>query len=211
MKFDALLKELGDEPVFRSSLLLTGGRNPTDVHRQISRWVSAGKLIQLRRSLYMLADIYRKTTPHPFLLANQIKDASYVSLQSALAYYGLIPEYVPVVTSVTTGRPESFETAVGGFLFKHIKKDFFSGYSLEKLAEGQSAFIATPEKALLDLIYLTPRADNAVYLRELRIQHPERLDLDRLAQMAAASGSDKLMRAAALVSDVLQQEEYIEL
>ena len=68
--------------------------------------------------------------------------------------------------------------------------------------------ITTPEKALLDLIYLTPRADSAVYLRELRIQHPERLDLQRLTQMALASGSDKLMRAVALVSNVLQQEEY---
>ncbi len=159
----------------------------------------------------MLAEIYRKKTAHPFLLANYMKDASYVSLQSALAYYGLIPEYVPVVTSVTTGRPEGFETAVGGFLFKHMKKEFFSGYISEKLADGQSAFIATPEKALLDLIYLTPRADNTAYLRELRIQHPERLDLQRLTQMAAASGSAKLMRAAASIPDVLQQEEYTEL
>ncbi|MCU0857903.1 MAG: hypothetical protein MUC65_05815 [Pontiellaceae bacterium] len=211
MKFDELLKELGEEPVFRSSFLLTGGRNPADVHRQISRWVSSGKLIQLRRSFYMLADIYRKKTAHPFFLANQIKEASYVSLQSALSYYGLIPEYVPVITSVTTGRPERFETAIGGFLFKHVKKEFFSGYISEKLADGQSAFLATPEKALLDLIYLTPGADNADYLRELRIQHSERLDLERLAQMAAASGSGKLMRTAALLSEVLKQEEYIEL
>lgn len=211
VKFDELMEVLGGEPVFSSSLLLTGSRNAADVRRQLSRWTAAGKLIQLRRSLYMLADIYRKKTAHPFQLANCMKNASYVSLQSALAYYGLIPEYVPVTTSVTTGRPEKLETDVGVFLFRHIKKGFFSGYVSEPLSDGQSAFVALPEKALLDLIYLTAGADDAGYLSELRLQHTERLDLERLKDMAAASGSAKLMRAVRLLPGLFSQEEYTEL
>ena len=58
---------------------------------------NSGHLLQIRKGLYMLSDTYRKKTPHPFLVANMIKRASYVSLQSALAYYDLIPEYVPNV------------------------------------------------------------------------------------------------------------------
>lgn len=211
MKFDEVLEILGDEPVFSSSLLLAGTRDPQDLRRQLSRWVNTGKLIQLRRSLYILADIYRKKNAHPFLLANRMKDASYVSLQSALGYYGLIPEYVPVVTSVTTGRPEKLETAAGNFIFRHIKKRFFSGYVSERVVDGQSVFIASPEKALLDLIYLTPGADDKAWLSELRLQHTERLDEKRLNALATASGSEKLRRAVILLTDVLRQEEYVEL
>lgn len=211
MKFGELLQVVGNEPVFSSSLLLTHGRNPSDMRRQLSRWVSDGRLEQLKRSLYLLADPYRKCIAHPFLLANRIKDASYISLQSALAHYGLIPEYVPVVTSVTTGRPEKLSTAAGTFVFKHIKKSFFSGYVCVELANHQSAFIASPEKALLDLIYLTPGADDEAYLFGLRIQHSERLDMERLAAMAVASGSTKLIRAVERLSGLLKKEDYFEL
>lgn len=211
MKFDEVLKIIRDEPVFSSSLLQAGDRNLADIHRQLSRWVKTGKLIQLRRSLYMLADVYSKKTAHPFLLANRMRSASYVSLQSALSYYGLIPEYVPVVTSVTTGRPEKLETAAGNFIFRHIKKKLFSGYVSEPVADDQSVFIATPEKALLDLIYLTPGADDRAWLSELRLQHTEKLDLKKLSVLASVEGSAKLQRAVLLLSGVLSQEEYVEL
>jgi predicted transcriptional regulator of viral defense system len=69
------------------------------VRRQISRWVKVGRLHQLRRGLYALAPPYQKIVPHPFLVANRLVQGSYVSLQSALAHYGMIPEYVPVTYS----------------------------------------------------------------------------------------------------------------
>ena len=97
MKWPHLLNLIGNEPIFFSSVLLTGPVNSTDIGRQLSRWVSSGRLLQIRKGLYMLSDTYRKKTPHPFLVANMMKRASYVSLQSALAYYDLIPEYVPNV------------------------------------------------------------------------------------------------------------------
>ena len=211
MKFSGLLNVVGDEPVFASSVLMTHGENPADIRRQLSRWVNEGKLIQLRRSIYTLAEPYRKKAAHPFLLANRLKSASYVSLQSALAWYGLIPEYVPVVTSVTTGRPGQLNTPDGNFVFKHVKKSFFSGYGCVDLLDGQTAFVASPEKALLDLIYLTPGADQADYLSSLRIQHPERLDMERLHQLTAAGGSAKLIRAADRLAVLLKDEGGIEL
>jgi len=211
MKFDDLVRIIGDEPVFSSSLLLAGARDANDVRRQLSRWVKGGKLIRLRRTLYIPAEPYRKKPSHPFLLANRMKSSSYVSLQSALAHYGLIPEYVPVVTSVTTGRPETFNTPCGSFVFKHVKKNFFTGYIGMSLPDNQSAFVALPEKALLDLVYLTPSGDDPDYLRALRIQHPDRLDLGRLRHYATLSGSDKLIRAAERMASLLQEVEYVEL
>jgi len=209
MKFADLLEIIGEESVFSSSLLLAGRRDSNDVRRQLSRWVKDGKLVQLRRSFYMLPDLYRKKAAHPFLLATRMKAASYVSLQSALAYYGLIPEYVPVVTSVTTGRPETLNTPVGTFAFGHIKGGFFSGYSSLSLPNGQSAFVALPEKALLDLIYLTPDGDNPDYLRGLRLQNLDRLDMVRLKTFA--KGRAKLERAAEQIAGLFNEEEHVEL
>ncbi|MBA7651675.1 hypothetical protein ES703_59494 [subsurface metagenome] len=165
------------------------------MRRQLSRWVCTGYLIQIRKGLYMLSDTYRKKTPHPFLVANMMKRASYVSLQSALAYYGLIPEYVPYVTIVTTGRPETISSSIGNYIFKHIKTTWFHSYKRIEPGEGQSSFVASPDKALLDLLYLTPGSDDLNYQNELRLQNLETLDFVQLTHLAQESKSQKLLRA----------------
>ncbi len=206
MKFEELLNIVGQEPLFHSGMVASGDVDPVDIGKQLSRWVDAGKLIQLRRGLYALADQYRKSPLHPFVVANRLKRASYVSLQSALAYNALIPEYVPSVTSVTTGRPGTHDTPVGVFLYRHIKTSLFSDYSLINVGGGQSAFVARPEKALLDLLYLTAGSDNMGYIRELRLQNVESLDMDVLFDRAAASGSGKLARAVAGIERIRENE-----
>lgn len=204
MKWPELLLKVANEPVFNTGFLLAGEVDPDDLRRQFSRWVNDGRLLQLRRGWYALAEPYRKVQPQPFLLANRLKKASYVSLQSALAEHGLIPEHVPVVTSVTTGRPEEVRTPLGTFLYQHIKPSWFHGYTRRDVGGGQAVFVATPEKAFLDLVYLTPHADDADYLRELRLQNLERLNPETLRQLAAGSGSAKLRRA---VKRLLQLRE----
>jgi len=207
MKWEELLQIVGREPVFHSSMLVAGGVNPIDLGRQIPRWVKSGKLIKLRRRLYVLSTQYQKTNPHPFLIANRIKRASYVSLQSALEYHGLIPEYVPSITSICTGRPEEVFTPLGSFIFRHIKKDLFSTYQLIDLGEGQSAFVATPEKALLDLLYLTPGSDKSEYLKELRLQNLTNLNTNTLIEMADRSGVRKLHFAARRIETIKSESE----
>src|SRR5438128_55035 len=119
MTLARLLEVAGSEPVFETGLLLAGEVNPLDVQRQLTRWTAAGKLWQLRRGLYALAPPYQKVVPHPFLVANRLVRASYVSLEAALAFHGLIPEYVALTTSVTTGRPGVRHTSLGDFLYRH--------------------------------------------------------------------------------------------
>lgn len=199
MDFKRLQEIVGEEPVFETGLLLAGQVDPGSVRRQLSRLTASGRLIQLRRGLYALAPPFQKVRPHPFLVANRIVRASYVSRQSALAYYGLIPEYVPVVTSVTTSRPGRWENPLGAFEYRHIKPDLFFGYEMVELVEGQAALVASPEKALLDLVYLQPASDSREYLRELRMENMERLDLDELGRLAEESGRPKLRRVAGLV------------
>ncbi len=205
MKLEELLNYVADEPVFRAGFLAGLGESLPALRLQLSRWVKAGKLIQLTKGLYTLAAPYSKRATHPFVLANVMKKASYVSLQSALAYFGMIPEHVPTVTSVTTQRPARVETPLGCFLFRHIKKGWFSGYKQVDLGAGQKAFVATPEKALLDLVYLTPGADSYEFLAELRLQNLTALDGDVLVKLARTSKSSKLQRAAGLLAGMIEE------
>lgn len=206
MDFNHLLEIVGEEPVFDTGLLLAGEVDPADVRRQLSRWTKAGKLYQLRRGLYALAPPFQKIKPHPFLIANRMVPGSYVSLQSALAHYALIPEHVPVTTSVTTTRPAQWDTPFGCFEYHHIKESQFHGYLLTDLGGRQRAFVASPEKALLDLIYLQAGADSPDYLRELRLQHLDRLNLEELQCLAHSAGGAKLRRASVIVADLARSE-----
>ena len=207
MKWDKLLRIVGKEPVFHSSLLRAGSIDPVDLGRQLSRWVKSGKLIQVRRSLYALPERYRKTTPHLFHVANRLKRGSYVSLQSALEYYGLIPEYVPTVVSVTTGRPETLSTPFGTFIFRHVKKDLFFGYQIVDFKDDQLVSIASPEKALLDLFYLTPGSDNIDFLRELRLQNLDTFNPTRMKNLFEQTKSQKLQRTLRLLDLILKEEK----
>ena len=206
MDFDRLLEIVGDEPLFETALLLAGDVDPDNIRRQLTRWTRAGRLYQLRRGLYALAPPYQKRKPHPFTIANRMVRASYVSCQSALAYYDLIPEYSPTITSVTTARPARWDTPLGTFVFRHIKTEHFHGYALMDLGGDDRAFLACPEKALFDLVYLTPKADSENYLRGLRLQNFERLTPNTLKRLAELFDRPKLYRATSWIQLLAREE-----
>jgi predicted transcriptional regulator of viral defense system len=172
----------------------------------VADWTRAGKVVQLRRGVYALAEPGGQRRPHPFVLANRLAPASYVSLQMALSYYSLIPEHVAVVTSVTTGRPGQWETAYGRFVFRHIQTPFFYGFEYRAVSRSEQAFVATPEKALLDLVYLQPGGDEPEFLAELRLQNLDLLDVERLFALARRLGKPKLIRAAQIIVDLAAEE-----
>lgn len=203
MNFQELLRIVGDEPVFESSLFLTGNVDPGNLRVQLSRWVKRGKLIQLRRSLYALAPPYQRVKPDPFYVANNLQRSSYISLQSALAYYSIIPEIFQVTTSVTLARPEHLDTPLGSFDFHHIQKKLFFGYSMTKL-NSQQAFIAIPEKAILDLIYLQPESGQVGYIEELRLQNLELLRSDVLEKFCRKFNSPKISAATKKILMIIQ-------
>lgn len=212
MDFDHLMEIVRDEPVFETGLLLAGDVDPNHIRRQLTRWTNNGRLYQLRRGLYALAPPYQKTKPHTFTVANRMVPGSYVSCQSALAYYGLIPEYVPSVVSVCTGRPRSWDTPLGTFFFRHVHRKYFFGYKRIKPYGDQQAIVAEADKALLDLIYLTPGGDTEEYIHSLRLQNLEQLDLQSIERTAEKFKKPKLLRAAQNLNSVItrtmrEQEE----
>ena len=206
MKFSRLMEIVGDEPVFETGLLLCGDVDPADVRRQLSRWTRNGQLHQLRRGLYALAPPFQKVKPHPFVVANRLVGGSYVSCQAALAHHHLIPEFTPVVTSVCTGRPGRRDTPLGRCEFRHLGSRLLYGCQRVDLGDGQQAFVAGPEKALLDLVHLQPGGDQTSYLQGLRLQNLHLLDAGVLQRLAGRAGSPKLMRAAANAVSLMEQE-----
>lgn len=206
MKFADLLESTAANPIFETGYLLAGDVDANDVRRQLVRWTNSGKIHQLRRGLYALAEPWAPTRPHPFVIANELVRGSYVSLQSALAYHGLIPEAVPVTTSVGPGSPNRWSTPWGDFEHRHLGAAYRRGYDRLEVRDDQHAFVARPEKALLDLVHLTPGGDDERYLRELRLQNLDRLDLDTLLDLAEALGKPKLRRAARRITEIAEEE-----
>ena len=196
MKFSELLEIVEDEPVFETGLLMAGRGHEPGLPAQLSRWSASGKLFRLRRGLYALAPPYRKVIPHPLLVANRLEPGSYVSGLSALAYFHAIPEFVAEVTSCGPGRPRIRETPLGRFSYRCLKPELRSGYRLVDLGGGQSALVASPEKALLDLVHLQPGGDDPAWIDGLRLDL-EALSTRGLVRIASATGSPKLRRAAA--------------
>ncbi len=209
MKIGELADRVPNNGLFRSGQILSGYRQPTHVRRQLDRWVKSGRVLQLRRGVYLLRRPYVSSAAHPFAVANALKKASYVSLQSALAHYGMIPEYVPVTTSVTTGRPEEFNTPIGRFQFRHILPKRFFGFEEMGIAPDQQVLIASSSKALVDLLYLTPHSDNPGYLRELRLHEPDGFDRGALEAVVKKLGSSKVERAIRQVVQ-LWEEVWVE-
>ena len=208
MKFDELIACIPSHGVFRTGHLLAGQASPASVGRQLDRWCKSGRVLQLRRGVYAVNATYVKQAPHPFLVASLLRRASYVSLQSALSHYGMIPEYVPTTTSITTGRPERFDTPLGRFEFRHTAKQRFNGFHEIEIAPGQPILIASPEKALVDLLYLTAGSDAEAWLRELRVApHPRFTDESVLKDAAATCASKKVLRAVTRLLDLWRKEE----
>ncbi len=207
MRFSDFLQQFGQEPLIRSSWLATIGSSPARVGQTLTRWVKQGRLLQLRRGIYVLAEPYRKTPANPLYLANHLVTPSYVSLQSALAWHDLIPEAVPMMTSVTTGRPQRLLTPLGSFSYRHVQPDWLRGFRTTEI-DGQPVFLATPEKALLDLVLLTPGGDQPAFLRELRLQNLDRIDRRALATLAREADSPKLQRAVAVLTVLAAQDTW---
>ena len=115
-----------------------------------------GDIIRLRRGLYVCPESITGKALSLELIANRLLTPSYVSMSTALRYYGLIPEVVYVCQSMTTKESREYETPVGRFSFAKMKKEAFNIGIGNIEEDGYSILIATPEKALCDLIANTP-------------------------------------------------------
>jgi predicted transcriptional regulator of viral defense system len=149
----------------------------------LSRWIKKGLLIRLRQGWFTFSE-YKGKPDFAFYFANRIYRPSYISLHTALAFYGLIPEAVTQVTSVTPLKTAFFINHMGDYSYKTIKKELMFGYILKPLAKNMTLQMAEPEKAILDLLYLYPEYNTEKELEELRLDEDYlHADLNRVLLM----------------------------
>jgi predicted transcriptional regulator of viral defense system len=177
------LKQLGIIPVDYAVLgsLYSNYKSPRN---KIANLESEGKLIRLKRGMYVVSPDESGKLLSTELIANHIYGPSHISMESALRYYGLIPESVHMVRSMTTKRSRVFENSISRFDYIYCSEDYYPIGINQKIGDGYSFLIASPEKALCDLIAYTPevrpRFINALLLY---LQEDIRLDMAAFYKM----------------------------
>ncbi|HNE50807.1 MAG: hypothetical protein U0T31_05035 [Chitinophagales bacterium] len=164
MSFSRKVKEYTAAPISHHIVaeMLPEYNRPND---KISELVRAGELLSVRRGLFVPGPESDLPVPNTFLIANHLRGPSYVSLESAMYYWGMIPERVHEISSVTLKTSKKYTTPLGRFRFLHLAAPYYSfGIESVQLAPQQMALIASREKAICDKIILTA----GVLLRSIR-------------------------------------------
>lgn len=162
----------------------------------ILRMVKNGELIRLKNGFYLIADKIRQgsNTHIPYeQVANLLYGPSYVSLEWALSFYGMIPERVHTITSMTLGRNKEYHTPVGDFVYYRLASDSYSiGITQKQTSDFVGGFLmASPEKALADLVFKTCKnldkhqlKQELLESRRIDPQHFHQLNKDLLVKIA---------------------------
>lgn len=161
--------------------LLSDYTNPRDF---VFRLVKKGDLIRLKNGFFLIADkIKNKPVPYE-QIANLLYGPSYLSLEWALSYYGLIPEGVYVVTSISATKSKTYDTPIGTFDYVYLSRYRYTPGVLQRKNETGNFLIASPEKALADLVHfkskhLSPKDLLIDLIEGRRIEEEDLKNLDR--------------------------------
>lgn len=198
MNYETFIKKTQDFPVF----------SDLSQKQQLARWVKAGKVIRLKRGLYTFPENKCKVPFSLRWLANTLYSPSYLSLEFVLSYYDLIPERVPLLTSITPLKTKVFQNPMGHFVYRNLKKSLFFGFEEIPDEFGHSILMANPEKALLDFIYLYPHWENTPgFMRQnLRLQQISQLKPKYLKELSEKFRSRKISTALELILQEIKNE-----
>lgn len=181
-----LLEQLKTLPYFnRNTVYQLGeqlGLKDSSINTYISRFLKYKEIFQFKNGLYVSTDFFEKNKSdisYSFYLANIIRTPSYISSWTALQYYNLATEVIHSITSITLKVTREYQTKAGNFTYQSIKKDFFSDFFLVK---GKFDFyIASPSKALFDLLYFRTRQFKGLDLDNIKkIIEELRIDFDEM-------------------------------
>jgi predicted transcriptional regulator of viral defense system len=160
------------------------GLEESTVDTYISRFLKHKEIYRLKNGIYVSADFFEKNRndiSYSFYLANIIRTPSYVSSWAALQYYNLTTEAIHSVTSVTPKVTRDYQTRVGNFAYQSINKELFSDFSL--VVGKFNFFIASPSKALFDLLYFKTRQLRGFSLEKIKLLIDElRIDIYEMSK-----------------------------
>ena len=194
MKYNELSAAI-KSPVFSRNDLALSGHKVFDY--QLSLWVKKGYLVRLKNGIYAFSREKEKLRGEG--IAFLLYQPSYLSLETALSWYGFIPEIVYAFTSVTARITRTFENACGRFIYRHVKSGLFWGY-VEMKTDYGPYLLAEPEKALLDYFYLNlARINNEDDFENIRLneeQMENTLNKDKFMIYLQAFGGKKMEKWA---------------
>jgi len=185
MKYIDLISKLNKNNLIIFSLRdienLFPEENLKTLKNNLGRWVQKKLLDRLRRNLYELTGPGLKSNIPDVFVANKLYAPSYVSLETALSIYSLIPDIAFNVTSLSTLPTRIFKNEYGSFYYRSLQKKAFTGYRLMQY-EGFKILIADKEKALVDFIYFSLRQRRSLNFEEERFEKDliSKLDWNRV-------------------------------
>lgn len=182
-------------------------RFPRFDSRRLVEWQAKGYIQKLRNQYYCFADA---SIDEPYLhyIAHTIYSPSYVSLESAMERYGMIPEGVFQITSCTTRKTQTIQTPVGTFVYRHIKPELFFGMQLIPWKNYRTA-LAEPEKTLIDYLYLHSEIQDSDDLQNRRWKREvlhDQIDREKFATYESIISSPALSRRIRLLKEFIDVE-----
>jgi len=209
MKFEEFHRLNFKNRIFTMQSMELLGYDRETLRRQIQNWIKQGYVIQLKKSLYAYLGLEKNKLFSNFYVASLLYgDNSYISLESAMSFYELIPERVFQVSLVSTSKTKTFINDLTSFNYKHIKPNLFD-YFINQIDEFGAVYkIAYPEKALLDYIYFKIKANQNInedfFEENLRLQNIEILKISRLKELEELFKMKKISRAIAVLERILK-------
>lgn len=184
---------------------------PTFWEPNLVNWQKKGYITKITRGVYILSEaLHNPTEQLMYIVAQKIYYPSYISLESALSHYNLIPEGVFTFTNITSRKTHTFNTPIGRFLYKHVKPDLMFGY-IPFEGKKFAGYIAYPEKAILDYLYLHTDYKNAEDMHSLRINTDElfaNFDENRYWQFAENFQNKQLIKRAKIFLEYWRNPTY---
>ncbi|MEK9165411.1 MAG: hypothetical protein AAB525_00960 [Patescibacteria group bacterium] len=197
MKFEYLQEKIEQNPVFSlTDILKWFPKTKSDTLKvQINQWLKTKKIIRLKKGLYYYAKIELEDL---FFIAPKLYFPSYVSLETALNYYGFIPDVPQTITSITNLTTAKFTNKLGNFTFRKIQAKYFSGWRTIK-NQKQNLFynIAEPEKAVADFLYFNlPQFQTVEDLKAQRFNFNQNFNWPKFIKIAKIFYQPKLKKLA---------------
>ena len=163
--------------------------------RRLNEWQKKNYIKKIRQGFYIFSDL-EIDEQALFIIANRIHEPSYISLEMALSFYGLIPEAVYGITSVTSQKTRTIKTPIGGFTYRHLKPELLFGYELRE-CDGHHYRMAETEKAVLDYLYFNSKIKDEESFMGARFNTDEfkkRVNMEKFNKYLAAFNNKALAK-----------------
>ncbi|OVE81158.1 hypothetical protein BVY03_04530 [bacterium K02(2017)] len=195
---------------FDYNFLISSLKDYAHPRRKINQLLKSGEIIRVKKGLYVYGEKFRTEPPSVLRLSNLIYGPSYISLESALSYYQLIPEYPHQITAITSKRNKSYHTPLGQFVYTYLNPKYYGvGYTIKQDSNGNDFLIATIEKAIIDKIWndrknILPHDLKSYLLEDLRMDKTQliKISLSKLKKISLNYKHETILSLIEFIRDL---------